>query len=92
MEIDCCVEAPDTWQDMLKRLIVAESSDDEESMKLVEVVEALRAKDLKLLSRIIALANLLEHQKKRFKVIFEEETDLAVAVQLPDCFEVEICK
>lgn len=91
-EIDCCVEVPDTWHEMLNRLIVADVADDEEYAKLVEVVEDLRAKDLKLLSRIIALADLFEHQKKHFKVVFDEETDLAVAMQLLECFEVEICK
>ena len=90
--VECEVDIPEQWRDMLMQITTIEDPKDEDERKLFEVSDSLHRKELQSLSKIFALADLFECQKKIFKVVFEEETELAIAVQLLEVFEVEIKK
>ena len=90
VSIECEVPVPENWRDMYIRITTLEEAIDEESAKLLEVVEMMNLKTLRQLSKILSVAEMLEKQKKSYKIVFDEESELAVALQMLETFEIEI--
>lgn len=90
VSIECEVPVPENWRDMYIRITTLEEAIDEESAKLLEVVEMMNLKTLRQLSKILSVAEMLEKQEKSYKIVFDEESELAVALQMLETFEIEI--
>ena len=88
--IECEVPVPENWRDLYNRITTIEENVDEETEKLIDVVDMMNLKMLRVFSRILSIADVLEKKGKSYKIVFDEESELAVAFQMLECFEIEI--
>lgn len=90
--IECEIPVQDYWKDIFDNISKTEEATDKESEKLLEVVEMLTIKNVRIMSKIFSIIQQLEKLGKSFKIVFEKESDLAVALEIFEYFEVEIEK